>query len=41
MTDFIELVEEHTNNECTEIAAEVSLATIIISGVIYCLALLL
>ena len=40
MKNFIDIVEDHTNNEVSEGAAEASLVTLIVAGVIYCIALL-
>ena len=40
MHDFIDIVEQHTNNEISEGAAGVSVLALIVTGVIYCLALL-
>lgn len=40
MKDFIEAVENHTNNELSEDAAEAGVITLIIAAMIYCIALL-
>lgn len=40
MHDLIDIVEEHTNHPCAEQAAQMSLISLIISGLIYCVALL-
>ena len=40
MTDFIDIVEEHTNNEITEQVAEAGLISLVITGIIFCLSLL-
>ena len=41
MNDFINTVEQHTNYECAEEIAQLSLVSLTITGIIYCLALLL
>ena len=41
MNDFIDLIEQHTNNDAMEDAAEASLVSLVITGMIYCLSLLL
>ncbi len=41
MNDFIDTLEEHANNEAMEDVAQASLVSLVITGLIYCLALLL
>lgn len=40
MKNVIEVIENHTNNEVSEGAAEAGLVTLIAAGLIYCIALL-
>ena len=40
MNDFIEIVDNHTNNEHSENIAQAGLVGLVIAGIIYCLALL-
>jgi hypothetical protein len=41
MNNFIDVVEQHTNNETMEDAAQAGLISAVITGVFYCLSLLL
>ena len=41
MNDFIDVIEEHTNNDVMEDAMQAGLVSVVITGLIYCLSLLL
>lgn len=41
MKNIIEFVDDHTNNEVSEDAAQAGLMTLIAAGLIYCIALLI